>query len=588
MRKWQKPAEGESHLNWLLAVTVFLAPASGALASECGQPADAIAAVQGHGDTSPMAGQQVTVEGIVTFDARYPGGFGGFYLQTADDEADDDPATSEAVFVYTRRTGGRHGQRLRISGQVKEHHGLTELTAVEPLTDCGQARLPAPIRVSGLWPDNQLPESLENMRVAITHPLTVIDNYGLARYGQLTLAESIQFVPTQYLSPGPEAFRQHLAQEKARLILDDGRSATNLNSVPWPPPALSHRNTVRSGDQVSGLHGVLDYRFGDWRLHPLRQPVFKSRNPRPGTQPEKGGNLRVATINLHNYFNGDGSGSGFKGQRGADSRRALAAQTARLKAAVENLEADVITLMELENDGYGPDSALATLTAALGRDWQFVPTGKNAGQDAIRVGMIYRTSRVETQGIALLQRGIGRPAMAQSFRPKGKTEKVRIVAAHFKSKSCRNAGPAERGQKDGQGCYANVRRQAAVDLAQWLDAMRVSPDHTGTLVTGDLNSYAMEAPLQVLREAGFRDMVRHFHGPLSYTYRYRGRAGTLDYVLADQSLATRVHSARVWHANADEPRALAYDGSLAPFPNPATMPWRSSDHDPVVTDLILH
>ncbi|MDX5329547.1 MAG: endonuclease, partial [Marinobacter sp.] len=69
--------------------------------------------IQGSGSASPMVGQTVTVEGILTQDSRHKGGFGGFYLQQADSETDQDPATSEALFIYTRQAAGKPGQRLR-------------------------------------------------------------------------------------------------------------------------------------------------------------------------------------------------------------------------------------------------------------------------------------------------------------------------------------------------------------------------------------------------------------------------------------------------------------------------------------------
>lgn len=134
-------------------------------------------------------------------DSRKPGGFSGFYLQQADHQTDDDPTTSEALFVFTRKSGGTVGQRVRVTGTVKEFHGLTELSRVHNLSVCGEAALPAPIAVSLPWP--QSPESLENMRVRFSGPLTVIDNYNLARYGELVLAANDQVVATEQVVPAP-------------------------------------------------------------------------------------------------------------------------------------------------------------------------------------------------------------------------------------------------------------------------------------------------------------------------------------------------------------------------------------------------
>ena len=122
---------------------LLLLPASQVLAAgACGSPATPISAVQGQGDTSPLAGQGVTVEGILTFDARMDGGFSGFYLQQADSETDNNPETSEALFVYTRKKTGEPGERLRVTASVKEFHGLTELANVRSITACGSAPIP--------------------------------------------------------------------------------------------------------------------------------------------------------------------------------------------------------------------------------------------------------------------------------------------------------------------------------------------------------------------------------------------------------------------------------------------------------------
>lgn len=134
-----------------------------------------------------MAGATVTVEGILTQDSRAKGGFGGFYLQQADHQTDGNPATSEALFIYTDREIADVGMRVRVTGKVKEYHGLTELVSVRSIRTCGREPLPAPIPITLPWTVD--PEHLENMRVTFRQPLTVVDNYNLARYGELGLAD---------------------------------------------------------------------------------------------------------------------------------------------------------------------------------------------------------------------------------------------------------------------------------------------------------------------------------------------------------------------------------------------------------------
>lgn len=590
---------------------VGLLALSGNLWASCGADALDISAVQGKGESSPLVGQTVTVDGIITLDSRHPGGWRGFYLQQADGKSDANPDTSDALFIYTDRAGGTVGTRVRVTGQVKEYHGLTELTRVSDLTLCGSGPLPDAIPVQLPWPNQQPPEHLENMRVTLTRPLTLIGHYSFARYGELILADRPQVTPTELVPPSPTA--QKLAQEQAlnRLHLDDNRSTRNPDPLPWPALQLAKGESIRAGDRIGGLTGILDYRFSRWRLQPGSDPEVHQHNPRPGIPAKPDGTtLRVVTLNLGNFFNGDGEGNDFKNSRGARSTAEFAAQTSRVVAGLSALDADVIAAVEMENDGYGPDSAIADLATALGPDWQFVATPGATGSDAIRTDLLYRADRVRTVGQPLrLTSGLfahrGRPPVAQLFQPLIDKERnnqerknqeksvVRIIVPHFKSKSCRGASGADKDQQDGQACYASRRSEAAAALADWLDSLPEPGNLTGTfagnLVTGDLNSYAREWPIQRLEKSGLTNLIRTRHecrpdDCTQTTFRYQGRKGNLDYSLGSEPLLEYVVSAGVWQINAAEFPAIGYRG---PVSFPADAPWRSSDHNPVYTDLAL-
>src|SRR5690554_6840574 len=316
-------------------------------AASCGDPATPIHRIQSDGTRSPLAGQTVTVEGIVTRDAREPGGFNGFYLQQADHETDNNPATSEALFIYTRKKAGKPGQRLRVTGTVKEFHGLTELVAVRNLKVCGAAPLPEPVEVSLPWPE--APEHLENMRVRFSQPLTIIDHYNLARYGELTLASSDQVTPTEYLPPGAKAVARSQRNQRNRVLLDDGKSQRQPNPVPWLNN-LAGDAPLRAGDRVTRLEGVLDFRFSQWRLQPSVMPRFQRNNPRPDAPPAPArDHVRVMALNLQNFFNGNGRGNGFPTPRGAESLQQLDVQALRLRSAILQAKPDILAVSELEN-----------------------------------------------------------------------------------------------------------------------------------------------------------------------------------------------------------------------------------------------
>ncbi|MEP3561526.1 MAG: ExeM/NucH family extracellular endonuclease [Marinobacter sp.] len=557
-------------------------------AQKCGSPATAIHQIQGSGSHSPLAGQTVSIEGIVTYTSGHRDGFNGFYLQQADTETDNDPTTSEALFVYTRRKTSP-GQRLRLTGVVKEFHDLTELVNVSQLTVCGREPVPKPIDITLPWP--QPPESLENMRVSFGTPLTVIEHHNLARYGELTLASEDQIMPTEYLTPGVHAVQQKLRNLEHRVLLDDGKSTLNPTPVPWLE--LGENNTVRAGDQVAGLIGILDYRFGQWRVQPDRKPGLSRPAPRPDAPQKTAVDVvRIMALNLQNYFNGDGENGGFPTPRGAKNPNAHNHQLRRLTTAISLATPDIVAVTELENDGYGPQSSLVQLTRALGPAWRFIKTPGRDGTDAIRTALLFRNDRVRPEGRALrLNKDIyqhrGRPPLAQTFTPMAGGKSFRVVVPHLKSKSCRNAHGPDSDQRDGQGCFSAYRTHEAQAITRWLADLSTTENLAGTLITGDLNSYAQETPVDTFRRAGFTSLVHHAHpcrpGDCRYhSYRYRGEKGSLDYALANQALMAHVVSAYIWNINADEPRALDYQSA----PD-REGPWRASDHNPVITDFRL-
>lgn len=581
----------------VMGLLIGLMSLTGNVHARCGSDALTLSQVQGSGESSPLVGKTVTVEGVITLDSRHPGGWRGFYLQQSGPETDSNPATSDALFVYTDRSGGDTGSRVRVTGQVKEYHGLTELTRVSDLIVCGAGELPKATSIQLPWPGQQPPEHLENMRVTLTMPLTLIGHYSFARYGELILADRPQLTSTELLPPGPAAIEMTQAQSRNRLYLDDGSSARNPNPLPWPALLLRTGERVRAGDRISGLTGILDFRFGQWRLQPTGGPQVSDRSPRPDSPPKAASTtLRVVTLNLGNYFNGNGRGEGFADSRGARNAEQLAAQTSRLTATLHAMDPDVIAAVEIENDDYSDTGAIADLAQALGANWQFVATPGATGSDAIRTDLLYRTDRVRTVGQPLRLTGSafsakGRPPVAQVFQPITGTSqaRVRIVVPHFKSKACRGAQGADKDQNDGQGCYARRRTQAAEALADWLGSLPEPDRMAGTLVTGDLNSYAREWPIQRLESAGLINLIRARHAcrpddcPQT-TYQYQGRQGSLDYSMGSGALPDYVVDAGVWPVNAPEFPAIGYQGPIA---LPAGAPWRSSDHNPLYTDLAL-
>ncbi|MBU9338883.1 ExeM/NucH family extracellular endonuclease [Burkholderia multivorans] len=578
------------------ALAVTAAPVS----ANCGGSATPIADIQGPGAPSPLAGQNVSIEAVVTADFGGTDGFGGFFVQQADPQRRNQPGVSEGLFVYAPKARAKAGDLVHVTGKVEEKYGQTQLTLSGAIAVCanGQTVTPATLTLPVESPNAFA--AYEGMLVRLPQTLTVTDNYELGRYGSVLLSNGRLRTPTSVVPPS-QAQTQIDANARNRLILDDGSNKQNPASVPYPAPQLSAANTLRTGYTVRDVQGVLEVRYGAWRVQPVpgaAAPTFDARaNPRtnaPARDPHA--NLRVASFNVLNYFNGNGLGGGFDdpNNRGAKTYQEFQRQEAKIVSALKALDADVIGLMEIQNNGYGELSAVRQLAAKLGGAWRVVDPGTSRlGGDAIAVAMIYDSRKVEPVGRAatLAIDDKNRQPLAQSFRRIGGKQALTIVVNHLKSKNCPDATSDDLDQGDGQGCWNPTRTRAAAKLADWLAGTPTGVAGQGVLLIGDFNSYTYEDPIRLLESRGYRNLVSRWIGANAYSYVYNGEAGYLDHALASLPLASHVKAVHEWHINADEPVALQYTLAYKSAEQQQTYyapdAYRSSDHDPVLIDIAL-
>lgn len=541
-----------------------------------------IGAIQGTGATSPLVGQVAAIDAVVT--QRLDGAAGGVFVQ---DAGDGDPRTSDGLLLTGPATRALvPGQQVVASGRVVEMDtgrgaALTTLE-VSSLHARAGAGMPPALAL----PPAQLGEAQEGMRVAFD-TLVLAGHADFDDDGTLLAAVGTRpWTPTERARPGSAQARAIAdANAATRVHLDDGvLEAAPAADGPWPDSLA----TARTGSTLHGVDGVLDHRDGGWRVQ-LRGIERVQPAPRP-EPPRVPGDVRVAALNLENLFNGDGAGGGFPTPRGARTRGEFEVQLARHVATLRALDADVVALMEVENDGHGPRSAEGELVAALGAQWRAVEAPGRLGTDAIRVGLAYRADRVRPVGrVATLDGGPfadrSRVPLAGAFvaldaRGRPRDAPFAVVANHFKSKGCGGAQGADADQRDGQSCYNATRVESARRLHAWLAGDPTGASHGRTLILGDLNAHTQEDPLAWLAAAGWRDAFALAGIDDSYSYVFQGQVGRLDHALASPALAPHVAGAAKWHTNADEPVQLGY--RAAPQ---ATGPWRSSDHDPLVVGL---
>ncbi|WZI66393.1 MAG: ExeM/NucH family extracellular endonuclease [Gloeotrichia echinulata IR180] len=585
--------------------------------------------IQGSGSTfnSAFSGTR-TIEGIVV--AAFAGStkLNGFYVQEEDADADGNSATSEGIFVFdpSGLFSGNVGDKVRVTGNVAEFtstssgntSSLTQLSNVTTVVNLGASTLPTVTNI-------QLPvtsvtdlESYEGMLVnvsAASGNLTVTEYFQLGRFGQVLLsATGASNQPgtdarldqyTQFNAPSVSGYSAYLAEiAKREIYLDDGSSTQNPSTILFGRGGnpLSASNTLRGGDTVTSITGVLDQRFEGYRVQTSTGVNFTPTNPRPTSAPDVGGSLKVASFNVLNYFNGDGAGGGFPTARGAENASELTRQRNKIIQAIIGTGADVLGLMEIENDGYGSTSAIQDLVNGLNAvagagTYTFINPGTSLGTDQIAVGLIYKPGKVTAVGAAATMPNgygtgafdlVGRKPLAQTFQQNSTGEKFTAVVNHFKSKGSSSGGVGDADAGDGQGFSNGTRTRQAQDLAQWLATKPTGTTDSDYLVLGDLNAYAKEDPLTTLAGAGYNSLVPD----TSYSYVFDGQLGSLDHALATSSLATQVTGADKWHINADEPSVLDYNTNFKSTGQVSSLynadQYRSSDHDPVIVGLNLN
>ncbi|MCR1783178.1 ExeM/NucH family extracellular endonuclease [Nocardioides carbamazepini] len=620
-----------------------------------------IANIQGNGAASPIANTPVVTQGVVT--ALYPtGGFNGFYIQTpGPDTADRSDAIF--VFVGNNGALMNDlaiGESVKVFGTVKEFSGLTEIDVaagtVEEIPDLGDvsAKTVIPgtdcaLPGTGCLDQTALDaarEAAEGELFAPTGSFTVTDVYDGSAYnppnsgsgsnfGEIGIAANSDeplITPTDIVdAQDTAAIADRTRWNNAhRVILDDGSSTTYWNTTnnaggqDAPLPWFTQDHQVRVGAGVIFDEPVvLDHRFG-WKLQPTSPIVgpptgrVSFEQDRPASPAAVGGDLELATFNVLNYFTTFGEDvpgcASFKdrddnpvavddcpgnGPRGAWNQVSFDRQQAKIVKAINTIDADIVSVEEIENslvvDGHDRDEALAALVTALNAaagagTWDYVRSPASAsapaniaGQDVIRTGFIYKPAHVQVVGEAEMLFGVAafgnaREPFAAVFKPTGGVDGDRfaVIVNHFKSKGS--------GIDDGTGQgKANPDRVAqATELSTFASAFASARGIRAIFLTGDFNSYSQEDPMQVLYGAGYTQLKTEG----KHTYSFDGQSGSLDHVLANPAAATMVTGVDIWEINANETvfnQYSRYNYVGTDLYNDG--PFSASDHNPEVIGI---
>ncbi|EIJ2378726.1 ExeM/NucH family extracellular endonuclease [Vibrio alginolyticus] len=541
--------------------------------------------IQGEGDTSPfidgypyITDEDHFVTGVVT--AVTTGLTKGFYLQAL--ESDNNDKTSEGLFIHTDAadTELKAGDVVCVKGKVQEYYSNTQLASdANSYVKTGTSETP---RVTDLVIEEgeTLRDALERhegMQVELTSAsdLFVTRNfsydYDSRRNNMMLSHEAPLLKPTQLHAAESDAAVE-LAKDNAanRVYLESDGKAPN-GQIPYYPDFAkdadqdgSSEQHIRLGSRVEGLQGVVAYSYNEYRLiatNEVNNTNFVTSGEgfdvaRKDAPAIADSDLRIASFNVLNYFNSvaDSGHENPTGQnRGATNLDEFLIQQAKIVAAMNKMDADVIGLMEVENNGFGDGSAIQNLVDALNAEiddaedyYTYVEIEEQDkyqeeyfGSDAIMVAILYRANAVTPKDAAkviitpeqhiaenTITRKEGtesnpaydkyqRHSLLQTFTVKETGEDLSIVVNHFKSKGSECieewiAGVEDSEPADLQGNCNNFRVSAAHAVGEALKEVKGD-----VLLMGDLNAYGMEDPLLTLT-----DYSKEKYGRDIYTAAY--------------------------------------------------------------------
>lgn len=542
--------------------------------------------LQGTGSRSPvLEGGSFTSDGVYLVtgivSAIQAGRLGkdlptGFFIQDA--AGDGNPLSSDGIFVKGEvsallNSGSDESQDIAVGDEVQvyakvtESYGWTQLIPEQSegfdltfVTGRTGEIAATPLRV--IDSDQTIQDTYERYEGMLTRidqesDIVIARTFGFDydsyRNNMIAAHGGLLFQPTQKNAPGSEGAQAVIESNAQRQLYIESFEKASNGVVPWYPEFGRDAGTgtsdsyLRIGATLDGFEGVLTYSFNAFRFFVTNEVdnsnfVYTDVPDRSSSPEVELGDLTIATMNVLNYFNSPfgGDDNPLNDNRGAEAFDEFQVQRSKIVAAILGLDADIVGLMEIENNGFDSDSAVVDLVSALNEQ---LPAAKQyaiakpkdakfVGSDAITSMVIYRKAKVGLDKIDIL--AMPRQAVPEEdypvyfdgdyedFRPttkymrdtliptfqiNGPREKTLSVAVnHFKSKgsTCwedlQGGYVDDNGQRiyqvedaDLQGNCEHFRTAAADYLGEQLKEY-----HGYRVIIGDLNAYATEDPLLVL------------------------------------------------------------------------------------------
>ncbi|MDQ6785729.1 MAG: hypothetical protein M3033_02765 [Acidobacteriota bacterium] len=307
----------------LLAFAIFLLSVAASAQKE--RP---INVVQGDKNTSPFEGQTAELTGIVT--ARLKG---GFFIQTPDDKTDNNPATSEGIYIYTGSeptVEATIGNLVTVTGFINEFRPKSEPASL-PITELSMKKGTDTIKV--VSKDNALPkpivltiadftpnqidelERYEGMRVEV-NALTVVAPTKGRVDGKTATSTSdgvfygvVKGIPRPFRTAGMDFYDYYFSKDKDELkknfprlpLFDSNPETLRVDS---DEQLGAQTIEVTSKAEIKNLVGVMHYGYQKYTILPDANSkpeisgLIKS-TPLPAPTERQ---FAIVGMNLENFF----------------------------------------------------------------------------------------------------------------------------------------------------------------------------------------------------------------------------------------------------------------------------------------------
>ncbi len=584
--------------------------------------AQGIGSIQGTSHLSPRANIQVTgIAGIVT--ARDTG---GFWIQ---DSGDGNLLTSDAVYVFNSTLAKPLvGDSVLVTGRVQEFRPgnnasnltVTQINATAAFAGAwttvssGNALPSAIVIGAGFLLPSAISAGLGNVETTpgyVLRPqLYSMDFYESMEGMRVSLPSATSSGPTNVSTGETALYASAQAGAAGTFTSPRGGLVIGPGQFNGQRIIIDNRITaspnVNSGAVLSGVTGVLDYSFNNYKLLLTEQATVVSNALVRESVTIAPGRFGMASYNVEN-LGGNATPARFT---------AIAAQiTGNLGSP------QLVSLQEIQdnngatNNGVvSADVTLNTLAGALntasGRNYAWVSVTPQNNTDGgqpggnIRQAFMYDTSRVSFSGVVggaldsvaatsaggqiVLNLGAGRidptnTAFTNSRKPlvtqfSVDGQQVIVISNHFISKG--GDEPLYGPNQPPVNSSETQRLAQSHAVGSFVQGLLAINANANIVVMGDLNDFQFAASLAPLAAAGLTNMTNSLPENERYSYAFEGNLQTLDQMWVSSNLLNNGGPLYdVVHANAEfldqisdhDPVLLTLSAMPAPVPEPAAV-----------------